>query len=79
MILCLPFYAQKGGGKKKSEEKSPLEKVNINGLNFRSIGPALTAGRIADIAVNENNPKEYYVAVASGENFKCWKYLPTNL
>ena len=70
LILCLPFYAQKGGGKKKSEEKSPLEKVNINGLKFRSIGPALTAGRIADIAVNENNPKEYYVAVASGGVWK---------
>ena len=26
LILCLPFYAQKGGGK-KSEDKSPLEKL----------------------------------------------------
>ena len=70
LIFCLPFYAQKGGVKKKSEEKSPLEKVNINGLKFRSIGPALTAGRIADLAVNDNNPKEYYVAVASGGVWK---------
>ncbi len=68
LLLSIPFYAQKESEKEK--KKSALEKVNISGLKFRSIGPALTAGRIADIAVNSRNPKEYYVAVASGGVWK---------
>ncbi|HDR52355.1 MAG TPA: glycosyl hydrolase, partial [Mariniphaga anaerophila] len=42
----------------------------VNGLKFRSIGPAWASGRIADFAVNPDNPKEYYVAVASGNVWK---------
>ena len=70
LLLSIPFYAQKESNSKKEKKKSALEKVNISGLKFRSIGPALTAGRIADIAVNSRNPKEYYVAVASGGVWK---------
>ncbi len=40
------------------------------GLKFRSIGPALMSGRIADIAVNPKNFSEYYLAVASGGIWK---------
>lgn len=42
----------------------------LGGLKFRSIGPALTSGRISDFAVNPNNHSEYYVAVASGGVWK---------
>lgn len=42
----------------------------VNGLKFRSIGPAWASGRIADIAVNPGNPSEYYAAVASGNVWK---------
>jgi photosystem II stability/assembly factor-like uncharacterized protein len=42
----------------------------VEQLNFRSIGPAVTSGRISDIAVNPNNPKEYYVAAAYGGVWK---------
>ena len=45
--------------KEKEKEKTPLEKLSINGLKFRCVGPALTAGRISDIAVNPNNNSEY--------------------
>jgi photosystem II stability/assembly factor-like uncharacterized protein len=41
-----------------------------NGLRFRSIGPALTSGRISDLAVHPTDPKIRYVAVASGGVFK---------
>ena len=47
-----------------------LKSSQLNGLKFRSIGPALTSGRIADFAVNPNNFNEYYVAVASGGVWK---------
>ncbi|MEJ2204368.1 MAG: glycosyl hydrolase, partial [Gemmatimonadota bacterium] len=42
----------------------------FRGLSLREIGPALTSGRIADFAVNPENPTEYYVAVASGGLWK---------
>ena len=67
-ILCfsLSIFSQK----KDKEPKSDLAKVNLSGLKFRSVGPSLTAGRIADIAVDSENPKVYYVAVASGGVWK---------
>jgi len=42
----------------------------LNGLKFRSIGPAITSGRIADLAVNPANNYEYYVAAAAGGVWK---------
>ena len=41
-----------------------------NGLRLRSIGPALTSGRIGDIAVHPRDKKIWYVAVASGGVWK---------
>jgi len=40
------------------------------GINFRSIGPAVTGGRVVDFAVNPDNPSEYYVAVGHGSLWK---------
>src|SRR5947209_1122364 len=61
-----------------SQKKLPRETANkplltsslFNGLKFRSIGPALTSGRIVDLAVNPFNTSEYYVASASGGVWK---------
>lgn len=44
--------------------------VETPGLTFRCVGPALTSGRIIDIAVNPDNPHEYYAAAASGGVWK---------
>ena len=57
-------------GVSQSKKKSELSKINLSGLKFRSVGPSLTAGRVADIAVNQNNNKIYYVDVASGGVWK---------
>jgi len=40
------------------------------GLEFRSLGPALTSGRIADIAIHPQNESVWYVAVGSGGVWK---------
>src|SRR5919201_503452 len=40
------------------------------GLRFRSIGPALTSGRISDLAVHPKDKKIWYVAAASGGVWK---------
>ena len=56
--------------KKTSEAKQPLDKINISGLKWRNVGPALTSGRISDFAVNPNNPYEYYIATSAGGVWK---------
>lgn len=35
-------------------------------LKFQNIGPTIMSGRVVDLAVNPNNPTEFYVAYASG-------------
>jgi len=40
------------------------------GLELRSIGPALTSGRVIDLAVDPHDPRIYYVAAASGGVWK---------
>ncbi len=60
----------KKGEEKEKKEVPPLYKLKTPGLKFRSIGPALTSGRISDFAVNPDNTSEYYVAVASGGVWK---------
>jgi photosystem II stability/assembly factor-like uncharacterized protein len=42
----------------------------FKGLAFRSIGPTLTTGRIADVTVDPRNPSVWYVAAASGNLWK---------
>ncbi|MDX1911812.1 MAG: glycosyl hydrolase [Saprospiraceae bacterium] len=71
-IGLTPLVAQK---KEEPKTKTPDKPVWLNpatygGLKFRSVGPAVTSGRISDFAVNPHNPAEYYVAVASGGVWK---------
>jgi len=54
----------------KKEDKSPWKESTFRGLKLRNVGPALTSGRIGDIAVNPQQPYEWYVAVASGGLWK---------
>ena len=56
--------------KQKKDKSQPLDEISISALKWRSVGPALTSGRISDIAVNPDNPFEYYVAVSSGGVWK---------
>jgi len=42
----------------------------FQGLEFRSIGPALMSGRIADIVINPEDPNTWYVGVGSGGIWK---------
>lgn len=69
LVSLLPAAAQKKPT--PAESKAPVvEQPGLGGLKFRSIGPAVTSGRIADFAVNPENPFEYYVATASGGVWK---------
>jgi photosystem II stability/assembly factor-like uncharacterized protein len=66
-VLISSSFAQ------KNKDDGPKSKINsslVSGLSFRSIGPALMSGRVADIAVNPDNPDQYYLAIASGGVWK---------
>ena len=69
-ILLIFFVSESFSQKKNKSKTNYLEKISLNGLKWRSVGPALTSGRVSDIAVNLKNPFEYYVAVASGGVWK---------
>ena len=73
LLLVLAAFSVEAQRKKKTSTapaKSAFDDLSISGLKFRSIGPALTSGRISDFAVNPENPKEYYVAVSAGGVWK---------
>jgi photosystem II stability/assembly factor-like uncharacterized protein len=57
---------------KKTDAPGPrtLEKLSLDGLAFRSIGPAVTGGRVIDIEVNPRDHSEYYVAAGHGSLWK---------
>lgn len=71
--------AQKAEGKKadgkKTEKKAEEKKGGMTagtfaGLELRGIGPAVTSGRVGDIAVDPTKPSTWYVAVSSGGVWK---------
>lgn len=69
IIATAAFAAQKET-KKETEKKEGMTASTFSGLKFRSIGPALTSGRIGDIAVDPTDKRTWYIAVASGNLWK---------
>lgn len=68
-----PAAAAKAKAKDKGkpeEPKDPLSSSTFSGLKLRLIGPAVTSGRVGDIAVAPHDHNTWYVAVASGGVWK---------
>lgn len=64
-LIHSPAFAQ------DDEDSDPgFNEATFKGLEFRSIGPAFMAGRIADIAIDPNDSSTWYVAVGSGGVWK---------
>ncbi len=68
LVLTFAFMPAplQGQQSKDNDSKSALNSTSLSGLEFRSIGPALTSGRIIDIAVDPNDHARFFVAAASG-------------
>ena len=64
LILSSSISAQ------KNSEPDSLKNIPMPGLSFRSIGPAITGGRVTAIAVNPFNHNEYFVASGHGSLWK---------
>ena len=68
LFVILLTFSQSYG-----QPKNNIDSLNADvfaGLEFRSIGPALMSGRIADIAIHPHNKNIWYVAVVSGGVWK---------
>ncbi len=48
----------------------PIRSDDLKAVSLRGIGPAITPGRVGDIAIHPRNPSIWYVAVASGGVWK---------
>lgn len=70
LLTSICFLVLEAQEKMKQSAETAWEKLSLQELKFRGIGPALTSGRISDFAVNPSNKSEYYVASSSGGVWK---------
>ncbi len=78
VLLALALLAPAAEAKRKGKEAPAAEAKTedrftaetFSGLKLRSIGPALTSGRIGDVAVHPQDRATIYVAAASGGVWK---------
>lgn len=57
-------------GRNAEGDSAGIRPATFAGLRFRSIGPALTSGRISDIAIHPSDPRVWYIGAASGGIWK---------
>ncbi|MBI3680036.1 MAG: glycosyl hydrolase [Acidobacteria bacterium] len=67
--LLLLLFAQRPTPPAKPD-RDPFSAQTFLGLRLRSIGPALSSGRVTSFAVDPRNHAHYYVGVASGGVWK---------
>ena len=64
-LSCSTVFAEKS-----NDDKSIFSSSTFKAMELRNIGPAYMSGRIADIAIDQNNPSTWYTAVGSGGVWK---------
>ncbi|NOR21050.1 MAG: glycosyl hydrolase, partial [Xanthomonadales bacterium] len=71
LLFLLIFTQTTAVNAEEDEKPAPgLNEATFKGLEWRSIGPAMTAGRVADIAVDSKDRSNWYVGVGSGGVWK---------
>src|SRR5262249_60827859 len=80
-VRCIPAWlllaslavaqpTEKNSDAAKPDAKPAAKSHPMAGLRLRSIGPAVTSGRVVGFAVHPDDRSHYYVAVASGGVWK---------
>ena len=69
-LILFSFLFASEDENENSRSNYYLDDISLSAYKFRTIGPALTSGRISDFAVNPDNYHEYYVATSSGGVWK---------
>jgi photosystem II stability/assembly factor-like uncharacterized protein len=67
LVISLSLHAQNNNLPKASDS---LKNISTPAFTFRSIGPAVTGGRVIDIAVNPKTTSEYFIASGHGSLWK---------
>ncbi|HEY2738594.1 MAG TPA: glycosyl hydrolase, partial [Thermoanaerobaculia bacterium] len=70
LALLLASGTQAATKKKEEAKSDPLSAGTFAGLALRGIGPAVTSGRVVDLAVDPKAPDTWYVASAGGGVWK---------
>jgi len=66
-----PVLSERSESKEQAPSSSDqLTAEVLKGLEFRSIGPAISTGRVQDIAIDPKSPSTWYVATAFGGLWK---------
>jgi len=68
LLGCLSTFGLQAQKKTSTTSNSvlPYDGSTVSSIAFRNVGPALTSGRIADIAVHPKQHNKWYLAAASG-------------
>ncbi len=69
-VATAPATSTSSAPAEEKDEAPKLDAGMLSALKFRNIGPAVTSGRIVDLAVHPQNRATFYVAVASGGVWK---------
>ena len=69
-LILLAAAANLAGQTTARTDSARLTSSVVSGLRLRSIGPALTSGRVADVAVHPTDKAIWYVASAAGGVWK---------
>ncbi len=70
VLALAPLRAGAEDDEAKAQAEGPMASATFGAFEFRNIGPAFTAGRIADIAIVPDDPATWYVGVGSGGVWK---------
>ena len=70
LAAAIMFTGRPIAGRSEQTAATPSAAAAFDALHFRQIGPASMSGRIADLAVYEENPSLYYVGTAHGGVWK---------
>ena len=68
-LFCLALSPLSPAGAQNPTGNDPIVQATA-ALNFRTIGPTIMGGRVADLAVVESDPRIFYVGVATGGVWK---------
>ncbi|MBM4186810.1 MAG: glycosyl hydrolase [Gemmatimonadetes bacterium] len=76
LLLCSALLASSLSAQPRPRSTPAADTTNhvtaetLSGLRFRSIGPAVTGGRIGEVVVDPRDPRTWYLAVHSGNVWK---------
>jgi photosystem II stability/assembly factor-like uncharacterized protein len=70
ILISIPAFSKEDKKDDKEKDKEKFKSATFNGMKLRLMGPAMTSGRIIDLAVHPKCKSTFYVAVACGNVWK---------